>query len=351
MSPKISVLIPTYRYARFLQEAIDSVLVQDFEDYELLISDDASGDGSAEIIHRCAASDPRIRFHIHEHCLGMVANWNWCLREARGEYIKFLFGDDRLMSPSTLRRMAAILDAEPRAVIAASARAILDENSNQIEIWDDLGPTAFHRGADVLTRCLGRDKNLIGEPSAVLFRRAAADRGFNPAWRQLVDQEMWFHLLMKGDLVYDQEPLCGFRRHESQQTEVNRSNRIGSAESLFLLGRYFDFFAASIRVRPNSMAMRRFLFRYLYYSKKNSQRDGSVSPALIAAEVGLEDRLGRGWYFIFWLIHRFTVPFINARRSLRKRLGRALKPPPTNPLEGRRNAIIGHHPRSLSGGN
>ena len=96
--PKVSVLIPTFRYARFLPAAVDSVLAQEFRDFELLISDDASGDGSAEIIRSYAARDPRIRFHIHPGNIGMVSNWNWCLGEARGDHVKFLFGDDCLVS-------------------------------------------------------------------------------------------------------------------------------------------------------------------------------------------------------------------------------------------------------------
>src|ERR1035441_7330528 len=103
--PRISVLIPTYNYARYLPEAIESVLEQDLRDLEVLISDDGSTDGSAEVIACYAAKDSRIRFQIHPANLGMVQNWNWCLSAARGEYIKFLFGDDKLASRQALRKL------------------------------------------------------------------------------------------------------------------------------------------------------------------------------------------------------------------------------------------------------
>src|ERR1017187_7004523 len=93
--PKVSVLIPNYNHARYLPAAIESVLQQDFRDFELLISDDCSNDGSAGIIASYAAKDSRIRFQIHPANLGMVRNWNWCLAQARGEYMKFLLADDR----------------------------------------------------------------------------------------------------------------------------------------------------------------------------------------------------------------------------------------------------------------
>ena len=72
--PKISVLIPTYNYARFLPAAVESVLAQDFREFELLISDDASTDGSAEVIRSYAERDSRIRFRLHTANLGMVKN-------------------------------------------------------------------------------------------------------------------------------------------------------------------------------------------------------------------------------------------------------------------------------------
>jgi glycosyltransferase involved in cell wall biosynthesis len=327
--PKVSVLIPTYGYARFLPEAIESVLAQDFTDFELIISDDASPDGSAEIIRRYATRDPRIRCEIHGRNLGMVANWNWCLGEARGEYVKYLFGDDRLNSRHTLSRMVTMLENEPRAVLAATGRLILDKDSQATEVWDELGAPGRQDGRMVIAQCLRQDRNLVGEPSAVLFRRAAADRGFDPSWRQLVDQEMWFHLLTQGDLVYDPEPLCAFRLHPAQQTMVNRENRISSTETLLLLARYLDDFAAAVGQTIDSRAICRMIFHQIYYSRKNSRRDAIRTPELAAAEAKLLARLTRGRYVRCLILHRLLKPFFNLKRWLH--------PPP---LGGRRPVII-----------
>jgi glycosyltransferase involved in cell wall biosynthesis len=83
-SPTVSILIPTYNYARHLPAAIESVLDQDFLDFELLIADDASTDNTEEICREYEAKDSRIRFFCHAENLGMVENWNWCLQQARG---------------------------------------------------------------------------------------------------------------------------------------------------------------------------------------------------------------------------------------------------------------------------
>jgi glycosyltransferase involved in cell wall biosynthesis len=315
--PKVSVLLPTYNYARFLPEAIESVLAQDFADFELIVSDDASTDDSAGIIRGYAARDPRIRAHFHPQNLGMVAHWNWCLGQARGEYVKFLFGDDRLVSPRALGRLASRLDAEPSATMAASARLILDEQSRAMEIWDELGPAGLKAGREVIVRCLRRDRNLIGEPSAVMFRREAGRRGFDPAWRQLVDQEMWFHLLAAGNLAYEAEPLCAFRRHAAQQTVVNRDSHVSSEESLVILARYLDDFSATVNLPLESFAIRRLLFNYIYYSRKNSRKDAARTPAVVAAEEKLLARLTPRWYGRCLAWHRLTKPLVNLARTLR----------------------------------
>ena len=175
--PKVSVLIPTYHYARFLPEAIESVLTQDFADFELLVSDDGSKDGSAEIIREYARRDPRIRGEIQPKNLGMVSNWNWCLAEARGDYVKFLFGDDRLASPRTLGRMWRPCSTpsrarRPRRHRPPDPRRKFPPGRGLGRGWSAPGYQARarrHRAA-----ACGADRNLIGEPSAVMFRRAAA---------------------------------------------------------------------------------------------------------------------------------------------------------------------------------
>src|SRR5271156_6221886 len=234
--PKVSVLIPTYNYARYLAEAIESVLEQDFQDFELLIADDCSSDNTAEVVKPFCARDARVRFAVNPVNLGMVANWNECLKQAQGRHIKFLFGDDKLSDPQALTKLLALLRSDPAAMLAASARMILDAQSNVTGISRTL-PNGSHNGRKLIAECLLEQGNLIGEPSSVLFRKADIKRGFDPAYRQLVDTEMWFHLLERGELVYTREPLCAFRRHAGQQTAVNNA-KFSIKEQLLLISAY-----------------------------------------------------------------------------------------------------------------
>src|SRR3982751_5861505 len=92
--PVATIAMVTYNSARYLRDAIDSVLAQDFADFELLICDDGSHDGTVEIVG--GYDDPRIRFVQNETNLGEYLNRNKALSLAQGRYLMFLDGDDYL---------------------------------------------------------------------------------------------------------------------------------------------------------------------------------------------------------------------------------------------------------------
>lgn len=224
MAPKVSVLIPTYNYAGYLPEAIESVLSQSYTDFELLIIDDHSSDKTAEIVSRYAEGDKRISFRVNPCNLGMVENWNLCLREAGGEYVKYIFGDDLLCSGDAIRLMVAALDDHPGVSLVASARRIIDSEGRPTAVLAHFPDSGCIEGRRVINRCLRHQKNLVGEPTAVMFRKSLSGEGFNPKFRQIVDMEFWFRLLEKGGFAYINRPLVAFRKHDAQQTGVNRRN-------------------------------------------------------------------------------------------------------------------------------
>lgn len=110
MVPKVSVCIDSFNYGRFLPEAIQSVLDQTFQDYELIIADDCSTDDSVAIARKYAERDRRVRVEIASANRGMVKNRNACLALANGEFVKWLHADDFLCSRDALARMVAALD-------------------------------------------------------------------------------------------------------------------------------------------------------------------------------------------------------------------------------------------------
>ena len=211
--PAVSVCIPAYRGTAYLGAAIESVLAQTWTDFELVIVDDHSGDGTPDLVRRYR--DPRIRFIENPSNLGPEGNWNKCLAEARGTYVKLLPHDDVLMPPC-LEQQVTVLENDPARSIALvfSARAIIDHHGRRVHA------RAYPRGRrgriparDVLKRCLRYGTNLIGEPGGVLFRRELARRvgAFDASEPYVIDLDYWFRLLVNGDAYYLPEPLVAFR--------------------------------------------------------------------------------------------------------------------------------------------
>jgi glycosyltransferase involved in cell wall biosynthesis len=304
--PVVSVLVPVFNGEKFLAECLDSILAQDFSDYELLIGDDGSTDGSRALIEKYATRDPRIRWWRNPVNLGLAGNFNCCLRAARGEYIKFVLQDDVLLSTSALRQMVAALDADPSVSLAVSASLIIDEHSHALERRDYFRASEVWDGREIILHCLEHAANLIGEPSLAMFRQRYAARGFDGRYAQLVDLEMWFHLLEQGSFAYVAEPLCAFRKHARQQTAVNRRDGIGQDENVLLLKNYFS------KRWLRELTTRRILFRQIYYLRK----DHAARAAPLIADMMV--LLKKNWYALYWIEHKTLRPFRNLKKWLRK---------------------------------
>jgi glycosyltransferase involved in cell wall biosynthesis len=282
MTPKVSVCIDIYNYGRFLPEAVESVLSQAYSDFEVVISDDCSTDNSYEVATAYAQKDSRVRAVRNPQNLGMVKNRNACLALARGEYVKWLHADDFLTSPETISRMAAALDSNPAVSLVASAMQMVSEESQPLHKWSWFEEERPLAGTTVINRCLFEQRNLVGGPSAVMFRRALAARGFDETFFVAADMEMWFHLLEQGCFQFLPEPLCAFRVHGAQQTEKDKRTLQPALENRALLQRYLD--RPYVRLRP-------WIKDYLRHDAvrrvvKRSAKLGMDSEAAVAASGG-----------------------------------------------------------------
>ena len=121
MSPRVSVLIPTYNYGPFLSEALESVLAQTYTDYEILVLDDGSVDHTAQV----AAAYPQVRYLYQENA-GIAATRNRLIRQSQGELVAFLDADD-LWEPEKLEQQVRYLDTHPQcALVFTRVRSFLD---------------------------------------------------------------------------------------------------------------------------------------------------------------------------------------------------------------------------------
>ncbi|WP_115944529.1 glycosyltransferase family 2 protein [Amycolatopsis thermalba] len=124
-TPRLSIGLPVYNGEEYLAESLEALLGQTYEDFELIISDNASTDGTADICRRFAKQDSRIRFIPLAKNIGAAPNHNFVFREARGELFKWASHDD-LYGRDLLRRCVDALDEHPEVVLAHAGTAIID---------------------------------------------------------------------------------------------------------------------------------------------------------------------------------------------------------------------------------
>lgn len=125
--PLLSIGLPVYNGQRYLEESLDSLLAQTFTDFELIISDNASTDATAEICRRYAKADPRIRYVRQPVNIGAAPNHHATLDLARGEFFKWA-SDDDLYAPELLAKCVEALQSNPSVVLAHAYEAFIDEN-------------------------------------------------------------------------------------------------------------------------------------------------------------------------------------------------------------------------------
>jgi glycosyltransferase involved in cell wall biosynthesis len=124
--PKVSLGMPVYNAERYIEEALDSLLVQTFDDFEIVISDNASTDRTEEICRAYASKDERVRYIRNRANYGMIFNFNSVFRLSHGEYFKWCSSDD-VCAPDYLRRAVEVLDEDPSVVLVFSLIEGIDE--------------------------------------------------------------------------------------------------------------------------------------------------------------------------------------------------------------------------------
>lgn len=210
--PLVSVCIPTYLGAQTLGAAIESVLKQDFTNFELIIVDDCSPDETAAVVGRF--SDPRIRYERNGRNLGPLGNWNRCQALATGKYFKLLPHDD-LLTPACLAQQVKVLeeDTEERIALVFCARDVIGPDGWVLTRRGYPSPGGIINGKELTRRCVRAGTNLVGEPGGVLFRRALGTvvGGFDATNSYVIDLDYWFRLLAHGDAYYLPQCLAAFR--------------------------------------------------------------------------------------------------------------------------------------------
>jgi glycosyltransferase involved in cell wall biosynthesis len=223
-SPRVSVIVPNYNHADYLGPRLDSIYGQTFEDFEVIILDDASWDHSREIIDRYR-SKPRTEVIFNETNSGSVfRQWQKGIEQARGELFWIAESDD-YAAPDFLEALVGLFDRYPSIGLAYTDSWLVDRSGNQLctaHCWtDDLDPQRwredfYNNGRDEIDRFL-LQKNTIPNASAVLLRGSIVRKvGIpDPDYRLCGDWLYWMKILAVSDIAYLARSLNYWRQNSS----------------------------------------------------------------------------------------------------------------------------------------
>ncbi|MEU1014230.1 glycosyltransferase family 2 protein [Streptomyces sp. NPDC005900] len=299
--PRLSIGLPVYNGEEYLAESLDALLGQTYEDFELVITDNASTDGTEDICRKYAARDSRIRYLRLPRNIGAAPNHNYVFTQCRGELFKWASHDD-LYARDLLRRCVEVLDERPEVVLAHSGQAVIDEDG-RVKVPYDYGlatdsPHAPERFRSLLFEPGGDD--FYGVLRADVLRRVKPHDSYHHADRTFVAE-----ITLHGPFQQVPELLYFRRDHPTRAERANPSKRSRCVNldprragplhpTPRLLAEYVWGFASAIRRAPLSSADRRACYGHLAAWLTSRARPGAgervedrapVDPGRLAVSV------------------------------------------------------------------
>ena len=316
-SPSVSIITPAYNSAHYLGETVDAALVQSFPDFELLIVDDGSTDGTPALARALAERDPRIQVHTTPN-RGPAAARNTAMALARGRFFALLDSDD-IWTPDYLAEQLRLLEHGTAASIVTANAINLEGRFNGQPLWPATS------GVRALTL-----QDIIEQEDAVcimsVFRREVFDTvgGFDPLFTGNEDYEFWLRAAFAGFVILqNRQPLAAYRR---------RTNSLSADEMRMLKGILRVLKAADVRcagLTTERAAVRRQIQRFQTELARvelgESLRQSDVPMALRSLEALSGLRGGLGLSAVAKLSARWPTPLLWAyrvRRAIRSRVAR-----------------------------
>lgn len=227
--PTVSVVIPCYRYGQYLAACLSSVTQQDGVDVDVLIIDDASGDGSADIARALAAQDRRVTVVEHTENRGHLATYDEGLSQVAGEFAVLLSADDMLV-PGSLARAVALMREHPRvgfvygrSVYFAGKPPRIRTGKGRNHVWP---------GHEWVRRRFREATNVISSPEVVMRSSVLREvGGFRPNLQHAGDLELWLRMAARADVGYvrgaDQ---ALYRRHPSSMSRATYGTHLADLQ-------------------------------------------------------------------------------------------------------------------------
>jgi glycosyltransferase involved in cell wall biosynthesis len=223
MTPLVSIVMATKNYARFLPQAVESVLAQTYSDWELLIIDDGSTDDTPAVIQPFL-SDRRVRF-LRSDQLGQSRAKNLGIGLSRGEYIAFLDADD-IWEPTKLTKQLAVFREHPDVGLVFTRRSLIDESDQPIVTSPTAAPPRGHVLPELVVQ------NFVCFSSVMVRREVLAHVGrFDPQWDLAIDYDLWLRVAAHHHFDWVDEELVRYRTGHGNLSK-KQGDRVETALSI-----------------------------------------------------------------------------------------------------------------------
>jgi glycosyltransferase involved in cell wall biosynthesis len=223
---RVSIGVPVFNGAHYLEECLDSLVTQTYDNLEILISDNASTDRTADVCRAYSERDARVRYYRQDQNIGAAANWNFVVRNATGEFFKWAAHDD-VCGPDLVARSVAALEMSPAAVLAFGRTGFIDGVGGPLHGFDVPIHWSNHDAA------FDRLREQLAVPSAALHhmctRQFAVMRREQLLETRLIrnhpasDLVLMVELALLGGFVEIDECLLFVRLHEDSSLRANTS--------------------------------------------------------------------------------------------------------------------------------
>jgi glycosyltransferase involved in cell wall biosynthesis len=321
-----TIAIPVFNRRDLVKKALESALAESIDGLEILVSDNRSDDGTWEALQ--CFEDPRLRLVRNDTNLGLFGNFNRCLELARGDYLRFLCSDDRLVAGS-LEQEIRIMKAHPDVVLVTTDARFVDEGGNSCNLPAIRLKPGIYSGSQAICswfRVFSHyGYNPLNYPSGVLFRTDVARRagGFHTDMRLAADVNFYFRVLEFGMLASLDRVGCEIMLHSAQEQVIPNLSGIGMREHFSNVERFRDVLATCGQYRN----VRRYLAGVVLGEAWHYRRRGL--PAAAQAHFDIVARSGVGW-----IAATLAICCVNFMRWLLKATGlRMIRLPVPRPFQ------------------
>jgi glycosyltransferase involved in cell wall biosynthesis len=271
-TPKVSICIPTYRQTEYLKRTLESIVLQNFQDFEIILTDDSPDNSVSDLIANFHFMG-KLHYFKNTTRLGSPENWNESVRKASGQYIKMLHHDDWFTSPSSLSEYVKMLDEHPESDFAFSATSVFESDQNSYREYLPDADKLKELAKDPQVLFSG---NCVGAPSATIYRRSL-NLEYDPRIKYYVDIEFYMRLL-SGNTSFqfnDNTLICTTSNAIHQVTEECQNKEVQLYEYTYIYNKLKRGFFPEKRIRNFYYAL---FYQYDITSLEEFRAAGSELP-------------------------------------------------------------------------